>query len=63
MAVTSTDPITLLEAARRHLEEAGKRRGSLEGEQDMDVAVAFITLAIEQLERQAARRDTPGETG
>ncbi len=63
MAVKLTDPIAMLEAARRHLEEAGRRRGTLDGEQALDTAMAFITMAIEQLERQAAKRDARGETG
>jgi hypothetical protein len=59
MAVNSTNPITLLEAAHRHLEEAGQNRGTTMGEQELETAIALVTLAIEQLERKAAQHDAP----
>ena len=69
MPTVVTQPIALLKAARRHLEEADRWRGTPGGGIELEIAISFTLEAIAQLEVDLAKRnrhqpqlndDTPG---
>lgn len=49
-------PIELLKAARKHLVDAERRRGTPEGAVALEVAISYTTLAITRLEAEVKNR-------